>query len=251
MATRATTPREWGIALIAGLGLSVLLVTLWRGPDAQAPASAPADPAPVAPSVITAIPGPIIAAPAAAPAPATGYHLRGLIARPGTTATAIVEDGDGRQRLVRIGSQLGPGLAISMIDASGLTLTSADGDARLDFGDQRHPEAAMPATVTPETAGVATLASLAASISDYRTGLDPRPIAGITRGFTLVDASRLPLFRKAGLQTGDIITMINGSAIDSEEKVMELPAEINGAKAVEILYERAGKRETAHVLIAR
>ena len=45
--------------------------------------------------------------------------------------------------------------------------------------------------------------------------------------------------------------MINGSAIDSEEKVMELPAEINGAKAVEILYERSGKRETAHIAIAR
>ena len=248
MAARATTPREWGIALLAGLGLSALLVTLWRGPDPEAPANAPVVPVAVAPlpPAIT-----VRAAPIIPPVPATGYHLRGLIARPGTTATAIVEDDDGRQRLVRIGSQLAPGLSVSKIDASGLTLTGADGDARLDFGDQRRPDAAIPATATPETAGGATLASLAASISDYRTGLDPRPVAGITRGFTLVDASRLPLFRKAGLKTGDIIIMINGSAIDSEEKVMELPAEINGAKAVEILYERSGKRETAQISIAR
>ena len=248
MAARTITPREWGIALLAGLGLSALLVTLWRGPEAKAPDIVSADPAPVAP------PAPFVTAPTprqTLPVAATDYHLRGLIARPGTTASAIVESGDGRQRLVRVGSQLAPGLAISMIDASGLTLTGASGDARLDFGDQRRPDAAIPATAIPETAGGATLASLAASISDYRTGLDPRRVAGITRGFTLVDASRLPLFRKAGLQTGDIIIMINGSAIDSEEKVMELPAEINGAKAVEILYERSGKRETAQISIAR
>ena len=208
MAARASTPREWGIALLAGLGLSALLVALWRGPDPEAVANAPVDPVAVAPlpPVVTAAPVPIIP-----PVPVTGYHLRGLIARHGTTATAIVEDGDGHQRLVRIGSQLGPGLVVNTINGSGLTLTSADGDKRLD----------------------------------------PRRVAGITRGFTLVDASRLPLFRTAGLKTGDIIIMINGSAIDSEEKVMELPAEINGAKAVEILYERSGKRETAHIAIAR
>ena len=247
MAARASTPREWGIALLAGLGLSALLVALWRGPDPEAVANAPVDPVAVAPlpPVVTAAPVPIIP-----PVPVTGYHLRGLIARHGTTATAIVEDGDGHQRLVRIGSQLGPGLVVNTINGSGLTLTSADGDKRLDFGDQPRPGAAIMAT-TSETAGGATLTSLAASISDYRTGLDPRRVAGITRGFTLVDASRLPLFRTAGLKTGDIIIMINGSAIDSEEKVMELPAEINGAKAVEILYERSGKRETAHIAIAR
>ncbi len=259
MAGRATTPREWGIALLAGLGLAAVMVSFWRGPDPEAPAvvtSAPVTPPPpaafvVAPVVAVVTAAPVVAVGAAAPVPVTGYRLRGVIARPGSAASAIVEAGDGRQRLVRIGSQLAPGLTVTAIDAGGLTLAGTGGDQRLDFGDRRPEAAAASASAAPETTGAAALAGLAASVSDYRTGLDPRRIGGLTRGFTLVDASRLPLFRKAGLQTGDIILMVNGTAIDSEEKVMELPAEVNGARAVEILYERSGKRETARIPIAR
>jgi general secretion pathway protein C len=253
MAGRATTPREWAIALVAGLGLSAVLVTLLRGGDAEAPAvevtSTPIAP----PAPFIKPPVPFVAPPPAAVAAvaATGFRLRGVIARPGAAASAIIEGGDGRQRLVRIGIKLAPGLVVTAIDAGGLTLAGAGGDQRLDFGDRRSESPAATASAMPETTDVATLASLAASISDYRTGLDPRKIDGLTRGFTLVDASRLPLFRKAGLQAGDVILMVNGTAIDSEEKVMELPAEINGAKAVEILYERSGKRETASIPIAR
>lgn len=249
MAGRATTPREWGIALLAGLGLTAVLVSFWRGPDPEPPVVVTS--APVAPPA----PAPFVAAPVvsavAAPVQVSGFHVRGVIARPGSAASAIIEAGDGRQRLVRIGSQLAPGLTVTAIDAGGLTLAGTGGDQRLDFGDRRSETTAATASAAPEATGAATLASLAASVSDYRTGLDPRRIGGLTRGFTLVDASRLPLFRKAGLQAGDIILMVNGTAIDSEEKVMELPAEVIGAKAVEILYERSGKRETARIAIAR
>ncbi len=271
---RATTPREWAIALLAGLGLSAVLVTLLRGDDAEAPAvevtSAPiAPPAPfneppapvnVPPAPVNAPPEPFIAPPApfiapppaaVAPVAVTGFRLRGVIARPGAAASAIVEGADGRQRLVGIGSQLAPGQTVSAIDAGGLTLAGAGGEQRLDFGDRRPENATATASAPPETTGAASLASLVASVSDYRTGLDPRKVGGLTRGFTLVDASRLPLFRKAGLQAGDIILMVNGTAIDSEEKVMELPVEVNGARAVEILYERSGKRETARIPIVR
>jgi general secretion pathway protein C len=249
MAGRATTPREWGIALLAGLGLAAVLVSFWRGPDPEPPVVVINTPvAPPAPASFVA--APVVAAVTAAPVPVTGFRVRGVIARPGTAASAIVEAGDGRQRLVRIGSLLAPGLTVTAIDAGGLTLAGAGGDQHLDFGDRRPETAAATAGATPETTGAASLASLAASVSDYRTGLDPRKMGGLTRGFTLVDASRLPVFRKAGLQAGDIILMVNGTAIDSEEKVMELPAEVTGAKAVEILYERRGKRETARIAIA-
>lgn len=252
MAGRATTPREWGIALLSGLGLAAVLVNFWRGPDPEPPVvvmNAPVAPPPPAPFVAV----PVVAA-VAAPVPATGFHVRGVIARPGSAASAIIEGGDGRQRLVRIGSLLAPGLAVTAIDAGGLMLAGTGGDQRLDFGDRRPEAPAATAGAAPEATGaatLATLATLAASISDYRTGLDPRRIGGLTRGFTLVDASRLPLFRKAGLQAGDIVLMVNGTAIDSEERIMELPAEVTGAKAVEILYERSGKRETARIAIAR
>ena len=218
----------------------------------SAPPAAPPPAAFVAaPVAVAATAAPVSAAATAAPVPVTGFRVRGIIARPGTAASAIIEGSDGRQRLVRIGSLLAPGLTVTAIDAGGLTLAGMGGDQRLDFGDRRPETPATTASAAPETTGAAAIASLAASVSDYRTGLDPRRIGGLTRGFALVDASRLPLFRKAGLQTGDIILMVNGTAIDSEEKVMELPAEVSGAKAVEILYERSGKRETARIAIAR
>ena len=247
MAGRATSPYEGAIALFAGLAV---LVSLWRGPDPEPPTVVTRAPV-VPPPPATFVAAPAATAMAAAPVPATGYRLRGVIARPGSAASAIVEAGDGRQRLVRVGSQLAPGLVVIAIDATGLTLAGAGGNQSLDFGDRRPETSAATASAAPETTGGAALATLAASVSDYRTGLDPRKIGGLTRGFTLVDASRLPLFRNAGLQAGDIILMVNGTAIDSEEKVMELPAEVNGARAVEILYERNGKRKTAQLAIAR
>jgi len=252
MTARATTWRELAITLVAGLGLSALLVTLWRGPDpAPGPPVVPtAAPAALLAPPVTAAPVSRTAVPLTATAPAPGaadYRLRGIIARPGAAAGAIIEGGDGRQHLVRVGSALAPGLHVTAISATLVTLTGADGDRTLDFGDRSPPAAAADNPI----AANATLAGLAASVSDYRTGLQPRRIGGLIHGFRIVDTSRLPMFRKAGLRTGDIVLTINGNGIDSEEKIMELPAEVNGAKAVDITYERGGKRQSSHVAIER
>ena len=247
MAARATSWRELAFAVVAGLGLAGLLVILWRGPDPDPGPPVVASAAPAAPFLPASTVSAIAAPTPASATGAAGYQLRGIIARPGATAGAIIEGGDGRQHLVRVGSSLAPGLHVTAITATKVTLTGADGERTLDFGDH------SPATAAADNpiATSATLAGLAASVSDYRTGLRPRLIGGLTRGFRIVDTSRLPIFRKAGLQAGDIVLTINGNGIDSEEKIMELPAEINGANAVDIIYERAGNRQSSHIAIAR
>lgn len=243
---RATTPREWAIAVAGGLALSAVLVWVLRGPGP--------DPAPVA---VTAAPPPIvaapppIAAPAASPPPAPvmaagNMTLRGLIVRPGAAASAIIETSDGRQRLVRAGTGLAGGMTVESIDAGGVVLAGGGG------GRQRLTMPNAPAaTESGPATGAVPRGALAATANDYRLGMRPRKSGGRITGYEVTDTSRLPALRLAGMLPGDVLISVNGSGVFSDEKLLEMPAEIAGAYAFDVVFERGGQQRRAVVNIAR
>lgn len=257
---RGTRPIEWVIAVAGGLALSAVLVWFLRGP---APTPDPVEPAPVAPMIAPAVAPPVAAPkrPASPPLAADtgGYKLRGLIVRPDGSGSAIIETADGRQRLVRPGSSVGAGVTVEMIDAAGVTLAGSGSRqllALVDGGaaskadtDRAEPGriAAAPTSAKP----AARPGELVASANDYRLALKPRRIGSDITGYTLIDASRLPALRLAGLRAGDVLISVNGTGIESEEKLIELPQEIAGAYAVDVVFERDGKRQQAQVAIKR
>lgn len=259
---RATRPIEWVIAVAGGLALSAVLVWVLRGPAPDPVARPPAADTPAA--AMAPMVAPMIAPlqqPASPPeAPDVGgYKLRGLIVRTDGSGSAIIESGDGRQRLVRPGGSIGGGVKVETIDATGVTLASGgsrqllalvDGGAapqidtgridagRIDAGSAGARPAARPG-------------ELAATSNDYRLALKPRRSGNDITGYTLTDASRLPALRLAGLKAGDVLISVNGTGIESEEKLIELPQEIAGAYAVDVVYERDGKRQRATLDIKR
>lgn len=239
---RATTPREWAIAVIAGLALSAVLVWTLRGSDDPAPVQLTAPPA----LLPVPAPAPAAAAPAQPMAAPGDLTLRGLIVRPGAPPAAIIEDGDGRQRLVRVGSPVGRGSSVEAIDAGGVVVTGSGGSQRLAMVD-----AVATAESPPAAARSAPLKALAATANDYRLAMKPKKVGGQTIGYVISDTSRLPAFRMAGLLPGDVLISVNGSGVTSEEKLLEMPAEIAGAYAVDVVFERAGQRRRGVVTIDR
>ena len=241
-----TTPREWALAVGGGLALAAALV--WLSRDAS---DTPMEP----PVTLTAAPlgqpqaGPL-AQPMATPPvpprpagtlPAGGYILRGVMVRGGGGA-AIIEAGDGRQRLVRVGGQVAPGITLVEVAA---------GSAALLSGGTRQTLVLDGSRPVPVATGSGTLEMLAATANDYRLGLKPVREDGRIIGYRIADVSRLPVFRMAGLQAGDMVVAIGGQALQSQEKLLELPAEIAGSNAVVIDYRRGGASATATIKITR
>ena len=75
-----------------------------------------------------------------------------------------------------------------------------------------------------------------------RLGMRPRKEDGRITGFELKQSRDLAPLQRAGLQAGDVIVAVNGQDFTSEEKLMELPAEIAGSYSAEFEIERDGRR---------
>ncbi|WP_426166459.1 type II secretion system protein N [Sandarakinorhabdus sp. DWP1-3-1] len=205
-----------------------------------APAVALTQTEPVAP--YPPAPPPARPQPAPAPAASGGFILRGVLIR-GSGGAAIIEAGDGRQRLVRAGGVVAPGIILDELTPGSVALLSGGTRQTLLLDGDR------PAGPQPESRG--NVRAVAATANDYRLGMKPVREGDRVIGHEIVDMTRLPIFRLAGLRSGDVVTAIGGQGLESQEKLLELPAEIAGSNSVSIDYRRGGVAATATVEVAR
>jgi general secretion pathway protein C len=246
----ATRAVEWLVAILGGLVFSAILVWLLRGPSTPE-----APPPPVqapAPASIIAAPQTPSPAPEAPPPTLEKLKLRGIMARPGQTAAAIIETADGRQRLYHVGSTILPGVTVERIDPTTVIIQTGSQHQSIRFGDAP-PAAVQTGPGTPESFDErqGTSADLATSSNDYRISMKANRFGNETRGFAIKDPARMPIFRRAGLQPGDIVKSVNGITLISEEKIIDLPDELAGSREVRIVFERNGTPQAVTVRIAR
>lgn len=232
----ASSRREWAIAVGGGLGFAMVLVGILRG-DALWPGSDPVEAPLVAATPPPApLPPPVLMPSPPAPAPPPAMILRGVIARSGAGA-AILEIG-GRQRLVRVGQPVAPGIRLRAVTA---------GEAMLDDGVRqwRLPlvDAGGAASPAPAAAGPATG-------NDARLALEPVRRGGALVGWRLFDPARLPALAAAGLQPGDIVVRVGGRTLISEEAVLDLPVELDAGAGVVVQFQRAGALRSATTVAA-
>lgn len=168
---------------------------------------------------------------------ADGLRLHGI-----TATGAIIGYQSGVQRLVRLGRDVLPGLALQELRQHHVLLASSAGPIELGFsGPARAPQApadAAAAAAPPASAGEARRDE----ILNYRFGLAARRSDGRITGFAIRPNADLPVLRNAGLRPGDVLVAVNGQSFDSQEKVQELAAEIAGSFTAEFEFERAGQR---------
>ncbi len=278
--------REILLAAAVGAALVALAVVLLRAGEAPRPAAgmappapppaeavqpgaaadaaprAPAAPAPpaVAPAPDMATPAPAGSPPVQAPdVPAAGAQagqLAGLKLRGVLGGAAILELPGGRQRLVRLGRAVVPGVALAAVGPDHVLLEAGGQRLRLVLGDaggitpQAPTAAAAPA---PRAAAGPVIPGLADAAREagraYQLGLRPVEVNGRTTGYRVMPGVRMPGLAEAGLQPGDVIRMVNGMDFTDEERVEELGAEIAGSYEFIVEFERGGQRLTRTVAV--
>ncbi len=159
---------------------------------------------------------------------------------------AIFSFADGQQRAIPIGREVAPGLALKSVGIGHAVLGGADGDLRLDlhrFGaSAASAPAAVPASPSPATPGGAMAqATHRRETTAFRLGLAPVRGGATGGGYAIRPGARIPHLPRAGLQAGDVIVRVNGSAFDAE-RLTELSWEIANASTTEIEFIRRGRR---------
>jgi membrane-associated protease RseP (regulator of RpoE activity) len=246
----ALTPRERGFLAAGALALLVFLAyLLWPSGDdddvelAEAPPPA-AQPAFVPPPMV---PPPMPAAPALPQADsgaAAALVLRGVVGGGPRGGAAIIGFPDGSQRVVRVGREFLPGMTLRGIGVNYAIAASGSGLLRMELNRTgaiavvpASPAVTAPSGLPPRPGPQEAL--------QYRLGLAPQKVNGRIQGFTIRPDANLPMLERAGLRPGDVLVSVNGQAVESEEKVLELPQEIAGAYTAEFEFIRAGKRMKA------
>ena len=205
----------------AGLLLAILILFLWLRQDPPPPPAPPPAPAPVYRPPTAEFP-PRPSAPAPDP---SGLRLHGLLA-----GGAVVGFADGSQRLVPVGREALPGLALRRIEQSHAVFASSAGELRLGFDGADRAPAAAPAADGPRD-----------DTLPYRLGLAPRRAGERVVGFALRPGASLPELERAGIRPGDTILRVNGSVLD-EERMLELPWQMANSSRTEFEVERGGRR---------
>lgn len=247
IATRlaALDPRERRFLIVGAAAMLAFLVYLFLPAGSPAPVSEePRDGAPP-PAPAFHQPSPE-AAPPAPPAPAaslSGLVLRGVLGGGPRGGTAIIGLSDGSQRSVPVGRQVLPGVTLKEVALRHVILATSLGESRLEFD-----KAAREIAPTAVAAAVSEAnPDRRRETLEFRTGLMPLKEDGRVKGFAIRPGAQLAIFQRAGLKPGDVIVSINGQAFRSEEKVLELSAELAGARTIEIAFVRDGRRMTGKI----
>lgn len=176
--------------------------------------------------------------------------------------SAIIGLADGRQLSVGVGEEVEPGLTLQSVGADHVVLSRDGALSRLIFSETPvgvatpPPPPATPQVVAPPTpATVAPAAADAAVVDPARlmaqASLRPRMRGLGVNGFTVSAAGDGAALRAAGLQSGDVILAVNGTELNSLDRVANLRSDLATSPSAEIRYERGGEVRTTTIRTAR
>lgn len=185
-------------------------------------------------------------------AEASQLRLFGVRAGGEGGGSAIIGLADGRQLSVGVGEEVEPGLVLREVGPDFVTLGRGQSLSRLTFTDT--PTGAAPPPPPPSTDQVVTpspAASPGAVVDPQRlmaqASLRPR-IQGLgVNGFTVSSAGNASELRAAGLQAGDVILSVNGTALNSPQAIGALRGQLADAPSAQLQYERNGEMRTTTI----
>lgn len=258
-----------GVELVLALALAVQLgrlVWIAAGPEAAAPAPTAVAAAvqPADPSIFQRFDaffrtGGVSSLAGASPG-GSQMRLFGVRAGGADGGSAIIGLADGRQVSVGAGEAVEPGLVLQSVGPDHVVLARGGSLSRLDFGDTPvgaappPPPPPGPQTVAPPAPAAAVPAAGAgvdAAQLLAQAGLRPRMRGLRLDGFTVSAAGEGSALAAAGLQAGDVLLAVDGTALDSPERIAGLRRQLAGAASVTLRFERDGAVQTTTIRTGR
>jgi len=239
------------LAIAAALGIAVYAT--WPAQEEEAPATSAPVPAPPPAPPITVAPTP---SPPAPPPPTRpqrgsvpGLSINATFATRAGGGSILVTKADGTRALIVTGMDVAPGTRLTGVAADrAFFLTGgtafwiplqSENAAKADPGPATLATAALPAPANaPPTATELRESQL------YQAAL-AASADGPYRGYAV--RAQTPLFAKAGLKPGDVITTINGRAFDSPAEIAALSREASLSETVVFTIRRDGKNQELRV----
>lgn len=183
------------------------------------------------------------------------FRLFGVRAGGPGGGSAIIGLPDGRQVSVAVGEEIEPGLTLTEVGPDHAVVSRNGSPSRITFGEVPVGAAAPPPpptteqVVTPQTAPAATTVDPQALMAE--ASLRPRMRGLAVNGFTVNASGQTPALAAAGLQSGDVITAIDGVPLDGLGRLNELRTRLSRAPQAEIRFERNGQPRTTTIRTGR
>lgn len=183
------------------------------------------------------------------------FRLFGVRAGGPGGGSAIIGLPDGRQVSVGVGEEIEPGLTLTEVGPDHAVVSRNGSPSRITFGEVPVGAAAPPPpptteqVVTPQAAPAAATVDPQALIAE--ASLRPRMRGLAVTGFTVNASGQTPALASAGLQSGDVITAIDGVPLDGLGRLNELRTRLSRAPQAEIRFERNGQPRTTTIRTGR
>jgi len=202
---------------------------------------------------------PKTSAPAVAAPTRLNIRLLGTVVA-GDRSFAVMSLGGGEEKVVQLGSDIQPGVALTEVEADSIVVDNRGRREKVLMakGSLGGAGAMFPATTPgPSTAGVPavsqtfTRAAIDTQMQDLPGLLTgalavPHQTNGNPDGFLIQDIVPGSLYEKAGLQNGDVIRRVNGEEIASPEKGIALFQALQSANSLDLEITRAGAVQRLH-----
>jgi general secretion pathway protein C len=190
----------------------------------------------------------------AAEASASDIRLKGVFAVDGVTLSAAVVNWSGKDQAVRMGQELMKGATLAEVHADYIVVARNGGRERIELdkfrvatattpnAQSRNPNAGFRLNVTAAGGGYSlSRQELNNVLQDPRQMEFLGQIGVAPGGGVRVDgASANTLAGKLGLQTGDVISAVNGQPVNSAGDLARLYSQFNTLSAVRVEVKRAG-----------
>lgn len=179
---------------------------------------------------------------------ATGiYTLFGIRTGAAGRGSAILAGPDGRQEAYTVGQAISPGTVLTAVGADHAVVSRAGVHIRIAF----QPPSASGAPIAP-AAPIAASGGGTITPKAFlsQTAFQPRLQDGQVLGYTVTPRDSGQALQQAGLQAGDVIRTINGSAL-SRNRFEEIESEFSGSDQVELTVERGGQIITKNLRVAQ
>lgn len=182
---------------------------------------------------------------------ATGiYTLFGVRTGAAGRGSAILAGPDGRQEAYTVGQAIAPGTVLTAVGADHAVVSRAGVHIRIAF----QPPSSLGAPSAPIAPAAPIVASGGGTITPKsflsQTAFQPRLQDGQVLGYTVAPRDSGQALQQAGLQAGDVIRTINGSAL-SRNRFEEIESEFSGSDQVELTVERGGQIITKNLRVTQ